>query len=143
MHTYTRSQTPSTRIRSPGWRIHGGVEDTKFSTNKQHTLSRVRQSSIEPEWRMQLHSTLYKFITAKSKSRTRHASRRGILSLYYCVHLRTRTAWLEHICIMCFACQKHKLNSLLFISSQVLQRKLWTRSCIMGHGIRFFGGSLR
>ena len=28
-------------IRSPGWRIYGGVEDTKFSTNKQHTLSIV------------------------------------------------------------------------------------------------------
>jgi len=26
-------------IRSPGWRIHGGVEDTKFSTNKQLSLS--------------------------------------------------------------------------------------------------------
>jgi len=24
-----------------GWRIHGGVEDTKFSTNKQHTLSLI------------------------------------------------------------------------------------------------------
>jgi hypothetical protein len=23
----------------PGWRMHGGVEDTKLSTNKQHTLS--------------------------------------------------------------------------------------------------------
>jgi hypothetical protein len=23
----------------PGWRIHGGVEDTKLSTNKQHSLS--------------------------------------------------------------------------------------------------------
>jgi hypothetical protein len=38
VHTYTRSQTPSTRIRSPGWRIHGGVEDINLSTNKQHTL---------------------------------------------------------------------------------------------------------
>jgi len=25
--------------RGPGWRIHGGVEDTKFSTNKQLSLS--------------------------------------------------------------------------------------------------------
>ena len=25
--------------RGPGWRIHGSVEDTKLSTNKQHTLS--------------------------------------------------------------------------------------------------------
>ncbi len=35
----TKSHTPSTRIRGPGWRIHGGVEDTKLSTNKQHSLS--------------------------------------------------------------------------------------------------------
>ena len=39
VHTYTRSQTSSTRRRGPGWRIPGGVEDTKLSTNKQHTLS--------------------------------------------------------------------------------------------------------
>jgi hypothetical protein len=45
VHTYTRSQTPSTRISGPGWRIHGGVEDTKLSTNKQHTLSHNRQRS--------------------------------------------------------------------------------------------------
>jgi hypothetical protein len=25
----------------PGWRIHGSVEDTKLSTNKQHTLSQL------------------------------------------------------------------------------------------------------
>ena len=29
---------PSIR-RGPGWRIHGSVEDTKLSTNKQHSLS--------------------------------------------------------------------------------------------------------
>jgi hypothetical protein len=39
VHTYTKSQTPSTRRRGPGWRIHGSVEDTKLSTNKQHSLS--------------------------------------------------------------------------------------------------------
>ena len=39
VHTYTKPQTPSTRRRGPGWRIHGSVEDTKLSTNKQHTLS--------------------------------------------------------------------------------------------------------
>ena len=38
VHTYTKSQTPSTRRRGPGWRIHGSVEDTKLSTNKQHSL---------------------------------------------------------------------------------------------------------
>ena len=26
-------------VSGPGWRIHGSVEDTKSSTNKQHTLS--------------------------------------------------------------------------------------------------------
>ena len=39
VHTYTKSQTPNTRRRGPGWRIHGSVEDTKLSSNKQHTLS--------------------------------------------------------------------------------------------------------
>ena len=39
VHTYKKSQTSSTRRRVPGWRIHGSVEDTKSSTNKQHTLS--------------------------------------------------------------------------------------------------------
>jgi hypothetical protein len=32
------TNTKHTRIRSPGWRIHGGVEDTKLNTNKQHSL---------------------------------------------------------------------------------------------------------
>jgi len=41
-HTYTKPQTPSTRSRGLGWRIHESVEDTKLSTNKQHTLSRPR-----------------------------------------------------------------------------------------------------
>ncbi len=36
---YTKSQTPSTRRRGPSWRIHGSVEDTKLSTNKQHSVS--------------------------------------------------------------------------------------------------------
>ena len=44
VHTYTKSQTPSTRRRGPGWRIHGSVEDTKLSTNKLHTLSCVRMA---------------------------------------------------------------------------------------------------
>jgi len=39
VHTYTKPQTSSTRSRGPGWRIHESVEDTKLSTNKQHTLS--------------------------------------------------------------------------------------------------------
>ena len=40
MHTYTKPQTSNTRSRGLGWRIHGSVEDTKFSTNKQLSLSR-------------------------------------------------------------------------------------------------------
>ena len=39
VHTDTKPQTSSTRSRGLGWRIHGSVEDTKLSTNKQHTLS--------------------------------------------------------------------------------------------------------
>jgi hypothetical protein len=46
-HTYTKSQTPSTRRRGPGWRIHGSVEDTKLSTNKQHTLSQEVVRRVE------------------------------------------------------------------------------------------------
>ena len=38
VHTYTKPQTSSTRNRGLGWRIHDSVEDTKLSTNKQHTL---------------------------------------------------------------------------------------------------------
>ena len=38
VHTYTEPQTSSTRSRGLGRRIHEGVEDTKLSTNKQHTL---------------------------------------------------------------------------------------------------------
>ncbi len=37
VHTYTKPQTSSTRSRGLGWRIHESVEDTKLSTNKQHT----------------------------------------------------------------------------------------------------------
>ena len=32
--------------RGPGWRIHGGVEDTKLSTNTQHTLSLTARSRL-------------------------------------------------------------------------------------------------
>jgi hypothetical protein len=39
IHTYTKPQTSSTRSRGLGRRIHGSVEDTKLSTNKQHSLS--------------------------------------------------------------------------------------------------------
>ena len=38
VHTYTKPQTSSTRSRGLGWLIHESVEDTKLSTNKQHTL---------------------------------------------------------------------------------------------------------
>jgi hypothetical protein len=40
VHTYTEPQTSSTRSRGLGRRIHESVEDTKLSTNKQHTLSK-------------------------------------------------------------------------------------------------------
>jgi hypothetical protein len=40
VHTNTKPQISSTRSRGLGWRIHGSVEDTKLSTNKQLTLSR-------------------------------------------------------------------------------------------------------
>ena len=39
MHTNTKPQISSTRSRGLGWRMHGSVEDTKLSTNKQHSLS--------------------------------------------------------------------------------------------------------
>jgi hypothetical protein len=39
VHTYTKPRTSSTRSRGLGRRIHGSVEDTKLSTNKQHSLS--------------------------------------------------------------------------------------------------------
>jgi hypothetical protein len=38
-HTYMEPQTSNTRSRGLGRRIHGSVEDTKLSTNKQHCLS--------------------------------------------------------------------------------------------------------
>jgi hypothetical protein len=33
--------------RCPGWRIHGSVEDTKLSTNKQHSLSHFHVATAE------------------------------------------------------------------------------------------------
>jgi hypothetical protein len=39
VHTYTKPQTSNTRSRGLGRRIHGSVEDTKLSTNQQHSLS--------------------------------------------------------------------------------------------------------
>jgi hypothetical protein len=39
VHTYTKPRTSSTRSRGLGRRIHGSVEDTKLSTNKQLSLS--------------------------------------------------------------------------------------------------------
>jgi hypothetical protein len=50
VHTYTKPQTSSTRSRGLGRRIHESVEDTKLSTNKQHTLSRnVRRMFAKSE----------------------------------------------------------------------------------------------
>ena len=47
VHTYTKPQTSSTRSRGLGWRIHESVEDTKLSTNKQHSLYQP-ESGAEP-----------------------------------------------------------------------------------------------
>ena len=49
VHTDTNPQISSTRSRGLGWRIHGSVEDTKLSTNKQHTLS-PRTSVLLQTW---------------------------------------------------------------------------------------------
>jgi len=38
VHTYTKPQTSSTRSRGLAWQMHESVEDTKLSTNKQHSL---------------------------------------------------------------------------------------------------------
>ena len=60
VHTYTKPQTSSTRSRCLGRRIHESVEDTKLSTNKQHTLSRhsvaMQQTAYKDELRIE-HST--------------------------------------------------------------------------------------
>jgi hypothetical protein len=51
VHTNTKPQISSTRSRGLGWRIHGSVEDTKLSTNKQHSLSHdggVGQDPLAP-----------------------------------------------------------------------------------------------
>ena len=47
VHTYTKSQTPSTRRRGPGWRIHGSVEDRGkrvFITNVKGTFLGMSES---------------------------------------------------------------------------------------------------
>jgi hypothetical protein len=51
-----KPQTSSTRIRGLGRRIHGSVEDTKLSTNKQHTLSLTLSRPSRREWQMQASS---------------------------------------------------------------------------------------
>ena len=54
MHTYTKPQTSSMRSRCLGWRIHGSVEDTKLSTNKQHTLSPGLRTRITGQVRVRV-----------------------------------------------------------------------------------------
>jgi len=51
VHTYTKPQTSSTRSRGLGWRIHGSVEDTKLSTNKQPSLSQVGAAETRTPYR--------------------------------------------------------------------------------------------
>jgi len=59
VHTYTKPQTSSTRSRGLGWRIHESVEDTKLSTNKQHSLSAdYEKLGMTEEQLMQAHEVL-------------------------------------------------------------------------------------
>ena len=48
VHTYTEPQTSSTRSCGLGRRIHGSVEDTKLSTNKQHSPSLQPRIRVRP-----------------------------------------------------------------------------------------------
>ena len=43
-HTHTHMHAYNLESRGLGWRIHGSVEDTKLSTNKQHSLSPLSPS---------------------------------------------------------------------------------------------------
>ena len=47
VHTDTKPQISSTQSRGLGWRIHGSVEDTNLSTNKQHSLSLSSSANCE------------------------------------------------------------------------------------------------
>ena len=62
VHTVTKPQTSSTRSRGLGRRIHGSVEDTKFSTNKQHSLYRcwaqLTISALAITWKLPLHGLI-------------------------------------------------------------------------------------
>ena len=55
VHSHTKPQTSSKRSRGPGSRIHGSVEDTKLSTNKQHSLSLRICSEVESGQVFELH----------------------------------------------------------------------------------------
>jgi len=61
VHTYTKPQTSSTRSRGLGRRIHGSVEDTKLSTNKQLSLS------FSVVGRMRQHRQLYLILIGHDK----------------------------------------------------------------------------
>ena len=56
VHTYTKPRTSSTLSRGLGRRIHGSVEDTKLSTNKQQSLSKQQQALMRT--RSQLEAAL-------------------------------------------------------------------------------------
>jgi hypothetical protein len=71
VHTYTKSQTPSTRRRGPGWRIHGSAEDIKLSTNKQHTLSLVVVAAPSPLSISRPPSSLYRCLSLSLASGAR------------------------------------------------------------------------
>ena len=99
VHTYTKPQTSSTRSRGLGWRIHESVEDTKLSTNKQHTLltmGGVRRRLIKPRTvlrnqcgRLSRVVTLTKVWLRRGKCRgeqlKRRAHRRGKCAHYHSV----------------------------------------------------------
>jgi hypothetical protein len=65
VHTYTKSQTPSTRRRGPGWRIHGSVEDTRLSSNKQLSLS-VEELPLSPYQSFFLQRRQYNSVSKRS-----------------------------------------------------------------------------
>ena len=73
VHTYTKPQTSSTQSRGLGWRIHESVEDTKLSTNKQHSLSLVqRESAGSPRNTEVVKLLTFIFVSARTNKRLYH-----------------------------------------------------------------------
>jgi hypothetical protein len=76
VHTYTKPRTSSTRSRGLGRRIHGSVEDTKLSTNKQHSLSAA--AKLEPRLRTEAFKDMWAL-----KETCREVQRRHLELLCY------------------------------------------------------------